>query len=259
MARQDIAFVNRKGGSGKTTTAFNVAGALVERGYSVLAIDLDPQGSFSKSLQVYPGEEGVLSELLVHPGPRFPDLIQTTWLMGFDVIPADPDLKIIEMRLEDLPGREYRLRQCLRHLPHGYDFIIIDSPPSLGFLTVNAMTAATGLIIPVDGGSYGMEALVDTLEGIRVTQENLNFSVHVLGILLNNVNMRTSFDQSAEDTLRDQFGDLVFQTVIPNSIRVDEANQRGRPLVFYDRSSPLTPLYRQLTDEILRRGAGHAH
>jgi chromosome partitioning protein len=260
MPRREIAFVNRKGGSGKTTTVFNVAGALLERGYSVLAIDLDPQGSFSKSLQVYATGTPTLSSVLLNPSERFRDLIQTSWMMGLDVVPADPDLKSVDVHMAQMNGREMRLRRCLTgYLPVGYDFVLIDCPPSLDLLTTNALVAASDLVIPVDGGSFGMEALTDTLETISTVRQTLRYDLNILGLLLCNVNLRTTFDQAAEETLREKFGPLVFRTMIPNSIRVDEASQMGRPLVFYDPSSPLSNAYRNLVKEIVDRGAAHGN
>ncbi len=260
MPRREVAFVNRKGGSGKTTTMFNVAGALLERGYSILAIDLDPQGSFSKSLQVYGTGSAALSSVLLEPSERFRELIQTTWIVGLDVVPADPDLKMIDVELSQQGGRELRLRRCLsRYLPVGYDFVLIDCPPSLDLLTTNALVAASDLIIPVDGGSFGMEALNDTLDTIQTVRQTLRYDLSILGIVLSNVNLRTTYDQAAEETLRQRFGSLIFKTIIPNSIRVDEASQLGRPLVFYDPSSPLAAAYRNLAKEIVERGAAHGH
>ena len=260
MPRREIAFVNRKGGSGKTTTVFNVAGALLERGFSILAIDLDPQGSFSKSLQVFATGSVALSNVLLSPSERFRELIQTSWIMGLDVVPADPDLKGVDLQLAHMGGRELRLRRCLtRYLPMGYDFVLIDCPPSLDLLTTNALVAASDLIVPVDGGSFGMEALNDTLDSIESVRQSLRYDLSILGILLGNVNLRTTFDQGAEETLRELFGSLVFRTTIPTSIRVDEASQLGRPLVFYDPSSPLANAYRNLVKEIVERGGPHGH
>jgi chromosome partitioning protein len=260
MPRREIAFVNRKGGSGKTTTVFNVAGALLERGYSILAIDLDPQGSFSKSLQIPPAGPVTLSSVLLSPSEHFRQLIQTSWIVGLDVIPADADLKAVDLQLAQMGGRELRLRRCLtRYLPIGYDFVLIDCPPALDLLTTNAMVAASDLIVPVDGGCYGMEALNDTMETIEAVRQSLRYDLSILGIVLSNVNPRTTYDQAAADALREQFGPLVFRTVIPNSIRVDEASQRGRPIVFYDPSSLLSAAYRELAREIVERGTSHGH
>lgn len=260
MPRREIAFVNRKGGSGKTTTVFNVAGALLERGYSVLAIDLDPQGSFSRTLQVYPSGPVTLSSVLLQESDRFRSLIQTSWIVGLDVVPADPDLRSVDLKLAALGGRELRLRRCLtRFLPAGYDFVLIDCPPALDLLTTNALVAASDLIIPVDGGAFGMEALNDTLDMIQTVQQSLRYDLTILGILLCNINPRTTFDQTAEETLRQRFGSLVFRTVVSNSIRVDQASQLGRPLVFYDPSSPLAHSFRNLAREIVERGSAHGH
>jgi chromosome partitioning protein len=260
MPRREIAFVNRKGGSGKTTTVFNVAGALLERGYSVLAIDMDPQGSFSRSLQVYPTGSLTLSSALLSDNETFRSLVQTSWIIGLDVVPADPDLKMVDIKLASMGGRELRLRRSLtRYLPAGYDFVLIDCPPALDLLTTNALVAASDLIIPVDGGAFGMEALNDTVDMIQTVQQSLRYDLTILGILLCNINPRTTFDQAAEETLRSRFGSLVFRTVIPNSIRVDQASQLGRPLVFYDPSSPLAIAYRNLAHEIIQRGTVHAH
>jgi chromosome partitioning protein len=260
MSRREIAFVNRKGGSGKTTTIFNVAGALLERGYSILAIDLDPQGSFSRSLQVDPAASVTLSSVLLSPSERFRELIQTSWIIGLDVIPADPDLKGVDLELSQMGGRELRLRRCLtRYLPAGYDFVLIDCPPALDFLTTNALVAASDLILPVDGGSYGMEALNDTVDTIDAVRHSLRYDLSILGILLCNVNLRTTYDQAAEESLRERFGSLVFNTIIPNSIRIDEASQLGRPVVFYDPGSTLANAYRTLAREIVERGSTNGH
>jgi chromosome partitioning protein len=260
MPRREIAFVNRKGGSGKTTTVFNVAGALLERGYSILAIDLDPQASFTRSLQIDPIGSVALSSVLLAPSERFRELIQTSWIVGLDVVPADPDLKSVDLQLAHMGGRELRLRRCLtRYLPTGYDFVLIDCPPSLDLLTTNALVAASDLILPVDGGSFGMEALNDTLDTVQAVRQTLRYDLSILGIVISNVNLRTTFDQVAEETLRERFGTLVFRTTISNSIRVDEASQLGRPLVFYDPSSPLANAYRSLAKEIVERGAAHGH
>lgn len=257
MPRKEIAVVNRKGGSGKTTTLFNVAGALLERGYSILAIDLDPQASLSRSLQVSPGSL-TLSGVLLAPSERFREIIQTTWILGLDVVPADPDLASLDLQLAETAGRESHLRRCLsRYLPAGYDFILLDCPPSLGMLTVNALVAASHVLVPVDGGSYGMEALNDTLDAIQSVRRGLRYDLSMMGIVLNNVNLRTSYDQAADESLRERFGPLMFRTVIPNSIRVDEASQFSRPLVYYDGSAHVAAAYRRLVDEIIERGSNH--
>lgn len=251
-----IAIVNRKGGSGKTVTAFNLAGALVEASLAVLAIDLDPQGSLTKGLDVTPGNPA-LSEVLIRGGEGFSDLIQITHIPNLCMIPADPDLNGIETGLREVPGRELRLRRCLsKFLTRNFEYVLLDCPPSLGALTVNALVAASATIIPVDCGSYGRDALGSTLATIDFTREEINYNLRVLGVLVCNVNTRTTYDQLAEASVREQFGDVVFSTSIPTSIRIDEAAEAKKPVVFYDPKSSLAEKYRELAREVIRRCEG---
>jgi chromosome partitioning protein len=248
-----IAIANRKGGSAKTVTAINLAGALVEGGASVLVIDLDPQGSLTRGLAASE-QRPRFSEVLLAGGEGFTDLIQQTPVPGLSVIPADSDLNGIETGLREVPGRELRLRRCFnKFLKRDFDFILLDCPPSLGALTVNALVAAGEVIIPVDCGSYGREALASTLATVEFTREEINYNLRVLGILVCNVNNRTTYDQLAESGLREQFGRLVFEVAIPTSIRVDEAAEARLPIVFYDRRSSLATRFRELAKEVVAR------
>lgn len=248
-----ICIVNRKGGSGKTTTTFNLAGALAEQGYRVLVIDVDPQGSFSRSLNIN-GADCKLSNVLMAPSEEFAKLVQPTPVENLLVIPADPDLKIIELRYGELAGHHNRLRSCLtKFLPDGFDFIFIDCPPSLSILTSNALVAAQEVIIPVDGSTYGTEALKDTLESIKLVQEEVNPDLHICGIVLGNVNRRTIYDQTIEETYRSRFTDAMFDTVIPTSIKADEAAMLGKSVTHYASSSCLAQCYRHLAEEVVTR------
>ncbi len=248
-----ICFVNRKGGSGKTTTVFNLAGALVEMGHWVLVIDMDPQGSFSRSLRVYPDGVG-LSALLALPSEGFRDLIHLTSFEGLSVVPSDPDLRTFEFWFSHQARRRSALKQCLNgYLPRdAFDFVFIDCPPSLNLLTSNALIAAEEAIIPVDGSTYTIDALNDTMESIRLVQKRANPGLKVLGILITNVDQSTIFDSTIEKTLRDYMGDLVFETVIPTSTRVGEAAQMGRPITFYARAHSLAHRYRELAREFVK-------
>jgi chromosome partitioning protein len=249
-----IAIVNRKGGSGKTVTAFNLAGAFAEAGRSVLVIDLDPQGSLTKGLNVSPANP-TFSQVLLKGGEGFSDLIQKTHIPNLSAIPSDRDLNAIETGLREVPGRELRLRRCLaKFLTREFDYILIDCPPSLGSLTQNALVAAGEVLIPVDCGTYGRDALGTTLDVIDFIKEEINYNLKLLGVLICNVKPRTTFDTMAETMVREQFGDLVFKTVIPNSIKVDEASEAKQPLVFYMRTFQLSERYRELARDIEARG-----
>lgn len=249
-----LTFVNRKGGSGKTTTTFNLAGALVEMGHRVLVIDMDAQGNFSRSLRIYP-DDVALSALLASPNKGFCDLIHPTPFEGLFVVPSDPDLRTFEFRFGHETRRRSALKRCINgYLPHDeFDFVFIDCPPSLGLLSANALVATEEAIIPVDGSTYTIDALIDTLESIRLVQARANRDLKVLGILITNVNPRTIFDRTMEETLRERFGDLVFETVIPTSIKADEAAQMGKPITFYARAHPLAHKYRELARESVGR------
>jgi len=249
-----VCFVNRKGGSGKTTTVFNLAGALVEMGHRVLVIDMDPQGNFSRSLRIYP-DDVRLSALLASPNKGCRDLIHPTPFEGLFVVPSDPDLRTFEFRFGHETRRRSALKRCInRYLPHDeFDFVFIDCPPSLTLLTSNALVAAEEAIIPVDGSTYTTDALIDTMESIRLAQKSVNGGLHLCGILLANVNPRTVFDRTMEETLRERFGDLIFETIIPTSIRVDEAAQMGKPITFYARTHLLAHKYRELARELVKR------
>jgi chromosome partitioning protein len=173
------------------------------------------------------------------------------------MIPADPDLNGIETGLREVPGRELRLRRCLsKFLTRNFEYVLLDCPPSLGALTVNALVAASATIIPVDCGSYGRDALGSTLATIDFTREEINYNLRVLGVLVCNVNTRTTYDQLAEASVREQFGDVVFSTSIPTSIRIDEAAEAKKPVVFYDPKSSLAEKYRELAREVIRRCEG---
>jgi chromosome partitioning protein len=249
-----VGIVNRKGGVGKTTTAFNLAGALAERGRQVLVVDLDPMGSLCRSIKIRP-ERKTLSDLLVGLGGSLGDLIRRTEIPNLFVVPGDPNLRTFEMRhggsVEYRDALKRNLAEVLRWKP--FPFVIIDCPPSLGLISGNALTASDEVIIPVDGSTYGMGALVDTLRVVKLIQGNVNPDLRVLGLVLNNVDLGTAYDRTVLDVLRQQYPGLVFDTVIPNSPESDLSAQMGQPVVRYAPQSWMAKAYRQLIQEILAR------
>ena len=233
-----LSVLNRKGGVGKTTTAFNLAGTLAARGQPVLLMDMDPMGSLCRSLQIRPGEK-TLSDVLVGVGDSLGELIRPTQLKNLYVVPGDPDLRTFEMR----HGSSLVYRESLsKHLSEiiqrkFFHFVLIDCPPSLGLISGNAMAAAHQAIVPVDGSTYGMGALMDTLDIIRMVRKNVNRSFGVAGLLLNNVDLGTVYDRTILDVFRRRMQSAMFQTVIPTSPEADEASQRADVLASQERAA----------------------
>lgn len=253
-----VSFTNLKGGSAKSTTAFNLAGALTERGERVLTIDLDPQQTLSLSYLGVDVEKTPLSQVLQEDGDLMAAIASTTYERLY-TIPADHGLKTIKSGQTHMEGGELRLRSCLHRLkqaqPDLCDWVLIDCPPSLDRLTMNALVAADFVLIPVDSGAGGRKALHDTVEYILSAQKWYNPTLKVLGLLINNVNSNTVYDQTTEAAVRALYQQQVFQTVIPASVRVREAAEMQVPIVFCPGNEyrRYAEAYRMLVDELLQR------
>lgn len=255
-----ICVINRKGGVGKTTTTFNLAGALAQAGKQVLMIDLDPMGSLCRSLHIFPGDLA-MSDLLIGSGGSMGSLIRATHIPNLYVIPGDPNLRTFEMRHgTSVVYREAlaaQLKEILRWKP--FPFVFIDCPPSLGLISGNAMAAASEAIVPVDGSTYGMGALMDTLAIIRLVRKNVNRGLAVCGLLLNNVDLGTVFDRTVLEIFQHRLRSAMFQAVIPTSPEADEAAQLGEPVTRYAPNSPMSRAYWRLINEVLEREPKHAN
>lgn len=254
-----ICVVNRKGGVGKTTTTFNLAGALAQIGKQVLVIDMDPMGSLCRSIGVFPAEQA-LSDLLIGANGDLGALIRSTHIPNLFVVPGDPNLRTFEMRhgtsvvyRESLSNQ---LREIVKWKP--FHFVLIDCPPSLGLISGNAMAAAHQVIVPVDGSTYGMGALMDTLGIIRMVQKNVNQGLGMCGLLLNNVNLGTVYDRTILDVFKRRMKSVMFNTVIPLSPEADEAAQLGQPVTQHAPSSWMANAYRQLIQEVMEREPNYA-
>jgi chromosome partitioning protein len=250
-----ISVVNRKGGVGKTTTAFNLAGTLAQRGHQVLMLDMDPMGSLCRSLRIRPGGK-TISDLLVGLDGSLGELIQPTQLSNLYVIPGDPNLRTFEMRYGTSIGFRHALREKLEEVLEWkpFPFVIIDCPPSLGLISGNALIAANETIIPVDGSTYGMGALVDTIRVIKLVKSNINPQLSVCGLLLNNVDLGTLYDRTVLEVLRHQFRNLLFKSIIPTSPESDVSSQMGEPVTLYAPTSWMAKAYQQMANEVLERG-----
>jgi len=254
MARV-YALANQKGGVGKTTTTISVGAYLAASGRKVLVVDADPQANATSSLGI---DKTALTrsiyDVLVG-GLSMEQVITLTKRMGMDLVPSSPDLAGAEVELvemAEMAARQHRLRKALQPLRQRYDYILIDSPPSLGLLTVNALTAADGVIIPIQCEYLALEGLTQLLRTIELVRRNLNPRLVVRGMLLVMYDSRTNLSRQVAEEVRGQFDSLVFQTIIPRSVRLSEAPSYGETILSYDPKSSGALAYQALTAELLQ-------
>ena len=248
-----IAVTNQKGGVGKTTTCVNLAASLVATKKKVLLIDLDPQGNATMGSGIDKNTvERSLYDVLVHDVPIAKVSVHAE-NCGYDIIPSNADVTAAEVELLAIEGKEFRLRDALAIERAEYDYIIIDCPPSLNMLTVNAMTAAQGVIIPMQCEYYALEGLSALLETIAQIQQVLNPKLEIDGLLRTMYDPRNSLTNDVSRQLTEYFGDKVYRTVIPRNVRLAEAPSHGMPVMAYDKQSKGAMSYLVLAGEILRR------
>jgi chromosome partitioning protein len=255
-ATRVIAFANQKGGVAKTTTTLNLGVALREQGLRVLAIDLDPQGNLTMSQGLNPDEiERSMFDVLVHRLPIQEVIHQAEVELAVSSI----DLAGAELALSSLIGRERALEKALAPVRDQYDYILIDTPPSLGLLTINALVAANGVIVPVQCEYLSLRGLVQLQATLEMIRENLNPEVDILGILPTMFDRRTLHAREAIEILRENFGELVFNTRIRKTIRYAEAPVKGQSVLQYDPSSEAAEMYRDLAKEVLNGAKARQH
>jgi chromosome partitioning protein len=247
-----IAFANQKGGVAKTTTTLNLAVAFAESGYRVLCIDLDPQGNLTMSQGIDPDKvEKSLYDVLVNDMPISEIIVKRE----IDIAVASIDLAGAEIAMSTKIGRERSLEKALKEVHGDYDFVCIDTPPSLGLLTINALTAANKVIVPVQCEYLSMRGLVQLQNTLRMIQENLNPEVRIEGILPTMLDSRTIHAKEAVEILEENFGDLVFQSRIKKAIKFAEAPVKGASVLKYDSDSSAANYYRELAKEVLSHGS----
>jgi chromosome partitioning protein len=251
-----IAFANQKGGVAKTTSTLNLGVALREQGFTVLAIDLDPQGNLTMSQGWNPDEiERSMFDVLVHRLP-IEEIIREAEV---DVAVSSIDLAGAELALSSMIGRERALEKALVSVRPKYDYILIDTPPSLGLLTINALVSASGVIVPVQCEYLSLRGLVQLENTLSMIRENLNPTVEIEGILATMYDRRTLHSREAVDILKENFGDLVFNTKIRKTVRYAEAPVKGQSVLSYDPSGEAAALYRDLAKEVLNGAKAREH
>lgn len=249
-----IAVVNQKGGVGKSTTAVNLGAYLAAAGRRVLLIDIDPQGNASSGVGVEKASlERCVYDVLMEEC-ELDDIILPTEVPGLDVAPATIELAGAEIELVAALSREFRLQRAIAPVKDRYDYILIDSPPSLGLLTLNGMTAADGVLIPIQCEYYALEGLSQLMKTVEMVRHHLNPTLEVDGVLLTMYDARTNLSQQVSEDVRAYFRGRVrvFETVIPRNIRLSEAPSFGKPVLLYDDRSRGAVAYRELAAEVMR-------
>lgn len=254
-ATRVIAILNQKGGVGKSTTTINLGAALGEMGKQVLLIDLDPQGNTSSGLGIEKGElEHCIYDVLIDPDVSLTDIIIPDVCEGLDVAPATINLAGAEVELVAEMARENRLKEAIGAVRGKYDYVFIDCPPSLGLLTVNALVAADKLLIPIQCEFYALEGVTKLLDSMKRVKTYLNPALDIYGVLLTMYDGRTTLSKQVANEVRTFFDRLVFDAVIPRSVKVSEAPSFGQPITQYDPAGKGAEAYRALAKEVIRRG-----
>ncbi|WP_163655332.1 ParA family protein [Listeria sp. PSOL-1] len=249
-----IALANQKGGVGKTTSSVNLSASLAFEGKKVLLIDIDPQGNASSGVGINKGEiDRCIYDILVDD-VEIKEVLQKTDLDSLDIVPATIQLAGAEVELVPAISREVRLKKAIEAIKDEYDYIIIDCPPSLGLLTLNALTASDSVLIPVQCEYYALEGLSQLLNTIRIVQKHLNSDLKIEGVLLTMLDARTNLGIQVIEEVKKYFQNKVFNTIIPRNIRLSEAPSHGKPILLYDVKSKGAEVYLELAKEVISHG-----
>lgn len=248
-----IAVANQKGGVGKTTTSVNLSAAFAEMGKRVLLIDCDPQGNATSGLGIEKdGLELSVYDALINETPMEEIIIQTRF--GLDIVPSVMDLAGAEVELVSLDDKQYRLKKAVELVKDKYDYILMDCPPSLGHVTLNALTAADSVLLPLQCEFYALEGLSQLLSTVQLVQEQLNENLRIEGLVLTMYDSRTNLAEQVVEEVKTHFPDMVYATKIPRNVRLSEAPSFGKPIFAYAASSKGAQAYMSLAEEVMGNG-----
>lgn len=246
-----VAFCNQKGGTGKTTTAVNLAAALSEKGKKVLLVDMDPQGNSTSGLGINKNQiERSIYDVLLHRS-KASEVIVETGFKNLNVAPCNINLTGAEIELVGALSRETRLKRALEEVKDEYDFIFVDSPPSLGLITLNALVASDSIVIPIQCEFYALEGVSQLLNTIYLIRDGLNPSLHVEGVLMTMADFRTNLTTEVINEIKNFFKEKAYKTIIPRNVKLSEAPSFGKPITAYDKNSIGAKKYEQFAREFL--------
>ena len=249
-----IAVANQKGGVGKTTTAINLSACLAEKGQKVISIDMDPQGNMTSGLGIDKDEvEKNIYDLMIGDA-EVNDVLQKEAIENLDVIPTSIDLSAAEIELIGVEDKEFIIRNAIQSIRDNYDYVIIDCPPSLNMLTINAMTTADSVLVPIQCEYYALEGLSQLIHTIELVQERLNPELEIEGVVFTMYDARTNLSLQVVENVKDNLNQNIYKTIIPRNIRLAEAPSYGMPINLYDPKSKGAESYMLLAEEVVNKG-----